>query len=335
LIGFARGRGLAGVVDPSDDERYANERDIARSTRAVTSEIGQQKAASDLENESVSREHQREVTKKMGEPPVYAPQIRDTPDGPISITGTTGSPIYAPDGVTRIKGKPTKTDAPTVTIAGKDGRQEKWTVGPDGKQLKQVAIENEHGEWITPGASAMARATGENRDYIATQNTIRQQTHKQERTEDKTTAAANRAEDKGTQASDKAAAKREKAGKLVGTLDGARNRMIAADAKVQELQKQAEAETDPEKKADLEKSLGGWQFEFSKAKTEATGAQSELKAGHSDLYEAEIGEKGFPYYKIRPFSVTQFKANAKGKVDQARIDKAVKDAQERGQPIEK
>lgn len=333
LIGFARGRGLAGVVDPSDDERFANERDIARTTRSVATEIGQRKAVSDLENEDVAREHQRALTDKALRGPEYAPHYMQTAEGPVVVHGNRAEPITYQLGGERIKGAPPKGDKPTTIIQGETGRQEKWEVDADGKPSKQVAIKNERGEWLTPGATAMARATGGERGYRHERDVIGDTRHATERREDIGRHTTERQEDKGTAQEEKQQVRREKAGKLVGSLEGARQRWIAADAKVSELKQQAEAETDAFRKAELQDALSGWEFERGKAQKEAAESATELNTSHGDLYEAGIGDRGLAYQKARPFSVKQFRAQAKGAITKARIDAAVRAAKERGQAI--
>ncbi len=308
LLAFSRGfQGvpghslLSGLIDPSLDEQYANEREIARVGRGVQTEMASRKAQSALADDVVDRDYKRAQAQRVLNP-VYAPIVVDSDKGAMLVDRSKGvaNPVYDPQGnAVKKTAKPGATKY-EVRHNAETGVAEKWQIGANGEPDKKVEgwsdpaknLVKRDGMWVPQGTALTASALGEQRQYGRNRDVKLDTRHELERAEDKTQIQQ-----------DKLSVRKEKAGKLVGSLEGARTRWIAADAKVSELNQRMQAETDPDKKQSLADLISRWEYDRSIAQREAADAATELGNSHGDLFEAGIGDRGLAYYKRKPFNV--------------------------------
>lgn len=291
---------LESAIDPTVDERFANDREIARVGRSVKGQYVQHQAAADLDYRKAQAEKARD------------PEYMETAEGPVGVRGNVATPIYDPEGQ-RIKPKPSsRADKFEIRHDEQTGRAEKWRLGEGGEPDTKVegwsdASKNmvmRNGLWVPQGTALTAEATAENRDYGRQRDVTEDQRRERERNEDQSLRSQEKFQDK-----------LKDAGRLTGQLDGARERWKAADAKVSQLQQRLAAETDQEKRAAMQERIDDWEFERTKAQDEAAKAAVELNTAHGDIFEAgvaETDEKGAPsrglaYYKRKPFNVKSWR----------------------------
>lgn len=313
------------AIDPSTDERFANEREIARVGRAVQTDYAQSKADKDLAK------------------PAYEPDILETEQGPVYAQGPgkPAVPIYDPEGA-RVGPKPkaARTTAAKTEIRHDPitGKAEKWTLGEEGQPDKKVEgwgdpakdLVKVKGRWVPPSTAVTAEAISGEREYRHGRDLFEDSRHETERTEDKTTAKLEKDQNRT-----------EKAGKVQGNFEAARQKWMAADAKISDAKTKLQTEENSEQKIFLQNLIYDQGLERDEAQKEATTASTELSTSFGDMFESGIADKDengvpnpgrLPYVKWRPFSVKQLKQRVKG-ITQARIDAAIKNAKDRGQPV--
>lgn len=336
LLGFARGlqgeRGqslLSGAIDTASDEKYANRQEIGRVGSAVATEQASRKATQDIENDRAASAYKlAQAHREMN--PVYAPEVVDTEGGYSRVDKNTGqaTPVYDPQG-NRLKKPKTATSLKTeVRHDPKTGRAEKWTIGENGEPDKKIEgwsdpakdLVKRDGMWVPQGTALTAGALGAQRTQVNTREDKRDSRH-----------ASERSEDKSQQQQEKFQARQQKAGEITGRLDAARTRWIAADAKVSELKTRLEAETDAEKKQDVQDLISRWEYDRTRAATEAQGAATELSTSYGDMFEAGPGKGGLAYYQRRPWTLATWRTRNPGvKPDSPREKAAIQAAKDAG-----
>lgn len=312
-LGFARGlQGFKGqsllgsLIDPAADERFANEVEIGRVGRSVEEERASRASASKAQSEEQDRKLKDAQAQKALRDPTYAPHYLDTDQGPMVANGNQATPIYNPEGkAVGPKAKPARTK---VFFNAENGHAETWSVDDDGKKREMISgsdpkqdLVKRDGMWVGQGTALTAGALEGNRKYQRGRDTMEDNRRATERTEDQTQKNMDRGEQRRTASA-----------KLVGAIEGGRNRAEAATKKINELKTQLAQETNPQNKLVLQQSLDGWKYEREKALNEATSAASELNSGYGDMYESGPGEQDsegaqWPYVKKRPLSFNAWK----------------------------
>lgn len=318
LLGALRGYGAGGVsgaaagavqhgIDPSSDETYHNEREKGRVGKVIKGERDRQKEELDLK-------YKEAQVKKAQEPP--QPHYMDSEDGPLAVRDNQARPIYDPEGK-RVKGKPTNPRARRQqTVDGvtyEQGDDGKWK--PQTEQgLPAAARVNVAGYGpMTPGQAYSADSQKQGQQYREKRDKVSDDRHNKERQEDNT-----------LRRSEKFQAKVKDASESLSDLIKEKKRAENVDAKASAIREKLKTETDPKKRERLEDQLGIWEYQLDLALQDGAKAATKLNTAHGDIFEAGIGDRDFPYYKARDFSVSQWKAKTPGwtKAELAEVKKA-------------
>jgi len=316
---YARGGGLIGAiaglihgaVDPGADERFANERAIATTTRAVGRGQASRTAQQKIENDQSEIEYRAAQAKRLANP-VYRPQVVPTDEGPVQVDSNgLATPItYKPQGdqpgarvkapakpgtdKTQIRYKPDPTD-PDHQIA------EKVTVGADGKEKAALASPKDdvykvNGRWSSGASANNYQALAGQREFQNNETLKRDDERK---------------EDKAQTRIDKAGEHKVKIGKLTGAIDGYKQTRAQIEGKITQLQARLAAAKTPEEKQTVQDAMDGWDYQLQKAQAEATAAASELQNAYGDVFKAGVGEKGWVFYERQPLSRSTWRVKYK------------------------
>ena len=282
LFGLVRG-----FVDPSTDERFHRDREIARTQVKVGDEYDRRKKAADINYRNA--EAQRVLH------PVYAPDVVDSESGQVLVNKNTATykPIYNPQTKQPLSRKPRATGAKTEVIHNAEtGRAEKWLLDENGNPTEKLAgwsdpardLVKRDGMWVPQGTALTAAATASARDEARSDRRDARAEHRTERSEDK-----GEAHQKEQQA------RREKAASIAGEI-------ADANAQAAQYDQVAQGTADKETRTYYESLREG-------AKHKGVAKAKELREGYGDFYEAETGENGWAYAKPRPFSVKNWRAS--------------------------
>lgn len=336
LVGAAVG-GVSHGIDPSLDEKYANQRDIARTSHAVAQGVAYKSAQSKLQDdESKRRLEDAQAFKALN--PTYRPTTPITtdqgifdrnPDGSLKplIDPTTKKPLTHVTAQGNYEGKKYVPDPqnPNHRIA------ETWRFDAKGTPVAKVGEQSESlvdGAWISSGQATTAKATAGQRAW----ERQRQATNDRERKSDKEQARI-----------DKDEARRKEQGELTGAIDGANQQIGMSRWQIQQLQQKQAAfpkdangkykdPTDQIRADNLDVEIRKEQDNLAKIQAEGAKAATRLNTAHGDLYESAVGKDGFPYYKLKPFSRSAAqKQFPHAKKEQ--LDAAEELARKRGQDI--
>lgn len=161
--GGAIGGGLVGLLDPELYGRGKRNREIQKAEANLEGSLQQQKIESGQRNEASLRDY-RAAQAQRALNPVFAPRVVETPDGPVSVSGTTAQPILDPAGQ-RIKGKPEAAKPKIVErINPRTGKREQYRT-VEGNADVLVMVEGDDGLMAPPAAERAARATLDQRQY--------------------------------------------------------------------------------------------------------------------------------------------------------------------------
>lgn len=318
LIGFGRaylrGGGLAGAItggvqgifDPGADERYQNEVDIGKTTRAVAQTQASRSAASKLENEAADRTYKAAQAERVLNP-VYAPTVQKTPSGLMNVQNGKASPIYDPTKPGEILTNDNSSkDRFEIRHDPKTGKAQKWKLGTRNEPDKLIPEWSDSGKdlvkvgdnWVPQGTAVTADALRDSRQYQRGRDVFQDERHQRERDEDIVRGGMGKDQERD-----------QKAAGYIGIITASREAAERADAVAKSLRQQLSDpyNQDKAKQETMRNTIFDKEKERDKALQEGTRAAAALQSGHADLYEAGVGQGGFPYYKLKPFSVSKWR----------------------------
>lgn len=305
LVGAVTG-GVAHGVDPSLDEKYANERDIAKTSRAVAQGITYKQSQSKLADDASKRAlEDAQAFKALN--PTYRPTAPITtdqgifdrnPDGSLKplIDPTTKKPLTHATTQGNYEGKKYVPDPqnPNHRIA------ETWRFDAKGNPVAKVGEQSESlvdGAWISSGQATTAKATAGQRSW---DQSFRQNEFSYRQNKD--------AQDR----IDKLDADRKEQGNLTGKIDGAIQQIGMSNWKIQQLQQKQAAldKKDPNYQRlqmDYDAQISKEQENLTKARAEGAAAAQSLNTGHGQFFKAGVGEQGYPFYERKPLSLSAWR----------------------------
>lgn len=286
------GGALEAAIDPAMDERFANDREIARVSRPLNAEAARQKVAAETAYKNAQADHELH--------PTYAPHYENTDEGIVGIQGNVASPVYDPSGKRAKASVKPGTEKTEIRHNPVTGKAEKWALGSAGQPDKKVEdwtdsakdLVKVNGHWVPQATAVTADALSGQRTYQRGRDVIEDKRRDEEKTQ--------------TQL-EKIQTRRKEAGDVAGKLDTAREAWIQADAKAAKLKERLAAETDPDRKQTIQDQIDNWEYQKSKAQSEAAGHASTLSKSYGDMYEAGPGEGGLAYYKQKPLSISNWR----------------------------
>lgn len=323
--------GIAHLIKPNLDEKYQRNVDIAGQKQRVGDLTAAELAKSKIASQSVEDDYKAAQADRLRNP-VYQPRPVMTDTGLVNVTPNGAQPIYDPTHPGKILQKPKTDRQPKYEIRHDPatGKAEKWKVGEGDQPDTKVPgwsdpgrdLVKRNGMWVSQGGAYSGDSLQDQRKFQK-EETLKKDN---ERNQDQEQARI-----------DKAEAQKQHQGQLSGKIQGSIQQMGMTKWQIEQLQAKMKA-LDP-KREDYQRQHDYYETEIAKqqgelAKVQADGAAAakELSTAYPDLYEAGVGQDGYPYIKMRPWSKSQWKKAYPAGTPQ-QLEAAAQNAKNRGQEI--